>query len=105
VGPISRAVVVAAGSVVFVFCGGASVWTATGEGPPAVGSNAPVPPDQRERAHRAALEAVGPGDVTDTEFGDEDCAFEVEVTLDDGRRIDVHVDGTFTVVGTSPGHG
>jgi hypothetical protein len=103
--PISKAAVVAAGSVVFTFCGGASVWTATGEGPPAGGREAPAPPDQRDRAHRAALETTGPGDVTNTEYGDGDCAYAVEVTLDDGRRIDVHVDETFTVVGTSPGLG
>jgi hypothetical protein len=94
-------VVVAAGSVVFVFFGGASVWTATGEGPPADGRETP---DQRDRAHRAALETTGQGQVTGTELGNGHCAYEVEVTLDDGRRIDVHVDETFSVVGTSPAH-
>ncbi len=51
-----------------------------------------------DRASAAALAAVGEGKVTDTEKGDEEGAYEIEVTLDDGTEIDVHVDESFTVI-------
>jgi hypothetical protein len=51
------------------------------------------------RASEAALAHTGGGRVTDTEAGDEEGAYEVEVTLDDGREIDVHLDADFDVIG------
>jgi uncharacterized membrane protein YkoI len=54
-----------------------------------------------ERASAAALASTGGGRVTDTEAGDEESAYEVEVTLDEGREVDVHLDEAFTVVGSS----
>jgi uncharacterized membrane protein YkoI len=36
--------------------------------------------------------------VTETEVGDEDAYYEVEVTLPDGREVDVHLDRSFAVV-------
>jgi Peptidase propeptide and YPEB domain len=50
-----------------------------------------------ERASAAALEHTGGGRVTETEAGDEEGAYEVEVTLDDGRQVDVHLDERFRV--------
>ena len=50
-----------------------------------------------ERASAAALAATGTGRVTETEVGDEDALYEVEVTLDDGRAVDVHLDENFAV--------
>ena len=52
-----------------------------------------------ERASAAAIEHAGGGTVTETEVGDEDSYYEVEVTLDDGRQIDVQLDEQFNVVG------
>ena len=52
-----------------------------------------------DRASAAALAEVGEGKVTDTEKGDEEGAYEIEVTLDDGTEIDVHVDESFKVIG------
>jgi uncharacterized membrane protein YkoI len=52
-----------------------------------------------DRASAAALEHTGGGRVTETESGDEEGAYEVEVTLDDGRRVDVHLDRAFHVLG------
>ena len=47
----------------------------------------------------AALEHTGEGRVTDTEVGDEESYYEVEVTLDDGTQVDVQLDEQFDVVG------
>lgn len=60
----------------------------------------PIPATDRDRAERAALEETGGGNVTETEVGDEESMYEVEVTLDDGRQVDVQLDTTFEVVGT-----
>ena len=54
----------------------------------------------------AALEETGGGRVTETEVGDEESYYEVEVTLDDGSQVDVQLDESFQVVGQeSDGHG
>lgn len=53
-----------------------------------------------ERASAAALAHTGGGRVTDTEVGDEESLYEVEVTLDDGRQVDVQLDERFQVVGS-----
>jgi hypothetical protein len=52
-----------------------------------------------EQASRAALEHTGGGRVTETEVGDEESLYEVEVTMADGRTIDVQLDKDFHVVG------
>jgi uncharacterized membrane protein YkoI len=49
-------------------------------------------------ASEAALAHTGGGRVTDTEAGDEEGAYEVEVTLDDGSQVDVHLDASFNVL-------
>jgi uncharacterized membrane protein YkoI len=51
------------------------------------------------RASAAALEHTGGGRVTETEAGDEEGAYEVEVTLADGSQVDVHLDASFDVLG------
>jgi hypothetical protein len=51
-----------------------------------------------DRASSAALDAVGEGKVTDTEQGDEEGAYEVEVTKDDGTQVDVHLDESYQVL-------
>ena len=61
----------------------------------------PMTGSQLDRASRAALEHVGEGRVTGTEVDDEESDYEVEVTLGDGRQIDVQLDEDFTVVGQS----
>jgi uncharacterized membrane protein YkoI len=50
-------------------------------------------------ASAAALEHTGGGRVTETEVGDEEGFYEVEVTLDDGSQVDVHLDRDFNVLG------
>ena len=51
------------------------------------------------KASEAALAHTGGGTVTETEVGDEESYYEVEVTMDDGRQIDVQLDEAFNVVG------
>jgi uncharacterized membrane protein YkoI len=51
------------------------------------------------RASEAALAHTGGGRVTETEAGDEEGAYEVEVTLEDGSQVDVHLDAGFDVIG------
>jgi hypothetical protein len=60
-------------------------------------SAGPSDPDI-DRASAAALAAVGEGKVTETETGDEEGAYEIEVTKDDGTQVDVHLDKNFKVI-------
>lgn len=53
-----------------------------------------------DRASAAALDYTGGGRVTGSEVGDEEGAYEVEVTLADGRSVDVHLDRDFRVIGS-----
>ncbi len=58
----------------------------------------PIVGEDLDRASRAALAHTGEGRVTETEIGDEDSFYEVEVTLDDGSQVDVQLDERFEVV-------
>ena len=53
-----------------------------------------------EKAKAAAL-ADTPGKVTETEVGDEESYYEVEVTRPDGSQVDVQLDRDFNVVSSS----
>ena len=69
-------------------------------------NDTPISGDALSKASAAALSYVCGGRVTETEVGDEDGYYEVEVTLDDGREIDVHLDKDFNVVSVdTSGHG
>jgi uncharacterized membrane protein YkoI len=86
----SSALVVAAGAIPALGAGGDDA----GE------REVPITGTELERASAAALEHVGQGKVTETEIGDEESYYEVEVTLDDGTQLDVQLDKGFAVVGT-----
>jgi uncharacterized membrane protein YkoI len=58
----------------------------------------PITGTPLEKASAAALEAVGEGRVTDTEVGDEDGYYEIEITLDNGNEVDIHLDENFNVI-------
>jgi uncharacterized membrane protein YkoI len=62
-------------------------------------SDQPITGTALERAEAAALEHTDGGTVTETETGDEESRYEVEVTRADGSQVDVQLDGEFTVVG------
>lgn len=63
-------------------------------------ADTPITGNALERASAAALAHTGGGTVTETEVGDEESLYEVEVTLDDGRQVDVQLDENFNVVGS-----
>ncbi len=52
-----------------------------------------------DKASAAALQHTGGGQVTETEVGDEESYYEVEVSRDDGSQVDVQLDRSFQVVG------
>ena len=81
--------------------GGAAIAGATGAGD-ADGNETDVAisGSALDQASAAALEHTGGGQVTDTEVGDEESYYEVEVTLDDGSQTDVQLDRSFNVVGS-----
>jgi len=76
--------------------GGTGVAVATGGGDD---NEAPIDGTALDRASAAALEHTGGGAVSETEVGDEESLYEVEVTLDDGTQTDVQLDRDFNVVG------
>ena len=51
-----------------------------------------------EKAKSVTLDQTNGGRVTGTEVGDEEGYYEVEVTRDDGSRVDVHLDRDFNVL-------
>jgi uncharacterized membrane protein YkoI len=64
------------------------------------GTERPITGDALAKASAAALAHTGGGEVTETEVGDEESKYEVEVTLDDGSQVDVQLDANFHVVGS-----
>lgn len=76
--------------------GGAGIAGATGGGEDSHGQ---ITGKALDRASAAALRATGGGTVSDTEVGDEESYYEVEVTAADGSQADVQLDRDFDVVG------
>lgn len=60
----------------------------------------PITGTDLEKASAAALAHVGEGRVTETEVGDEESYYEIEITLDNGRQLDVQLDEQFNFVGS-----
>ncbi len=60
----------------------------------------PVTGTALERASAAALAHIGEGRVTDSEIGDEEGYYEIEIRLNNGREVDVHLDENFKVLST-----
>ncbi len=58
----------------------------------------PITGSALERASATALAYIGEGRVTDTEIGDEEGYYEIEITLNNGRQVDVHLDRNFNVL-------
>ena len=81
--------------------GGIGVAAASGDDDSVEGPDVALTGEDLRRASEAALAATGGGRVTGTEVGDEESYYEVEVTRDDGSQVDVQLDESFTVVGSS----
>ena len=60
----------------------------------------PITGTPLELASKAALDYIGEGRVTDTEIGDEEGYYEIEITLNNNREVDVHLDENFNVLST-----
>ena len=90
-------IIIAAGGALVLAAVGASYAVASGGGDD---SEPPITGTELEKASAAALAATGGGRVTETEVGDEESWYEVEVTLDDGSQVDVQLDRSFNVVGS-----
>lgn len=60
----------------------------------------PITGSALDRASAAALDHIGEGRVTDTEVGDEEGYYEIEITLNNGNEVDVHLDDNFKVLST-----
>ena len=53
-----------------------------------------------DKASAAALAYIDEGRVTDSEIGDEEGYYEIEITLNNGEEVDVHLDESFKVIST-----
>jgi uncharacterized membrane protein YkoI len=93
-----KAMVITAGVVAAAAGGGAAIATATGGEDR--GLDRAITGDALQRASDASLKETGGGKVTETEVGDEESYYEVEVTKADGTEVDVQLDRDFSVVGS-----
>jgi uncharacterized membrane protein YkoI len=89
---------IAGACVAALAAGGAGVAVATGGDDD---SEQPITGSALDQAEAAALAETGGGTVTETETGDEESFYEVEVTRADGSQVDVQLDRDFNVVGSA----
>jgi uncharacterized membrane protein YkoI len=87
-----------AAAIIALAGAGAGLATATGGGDDDA-TDKPIRGSALDRARSAALAHTGGGRVTETEVGDEEGYYEVEVTRADGSQVDVHLDRGFKVLG------
>jgi hypothetical protein len=85
---------IAAGVTTLVVLGGAGAIAMASSGD----SDTPITGAAYDRATKSALAATEPGKVTETESGDEESYYQVEITHPDGSVTDVNLDESFTVV-------
>jgi hypothetical protein len=90
-------VILIAGGLAAAAAAGTGVAVAVGGGDD---SEPPITGDELQQASDAALAHTGGGRVTETEVGDAESYYAVEVTLDDGSQVDVQLDEDFNVVGS-----
>ena len=96
-----KGLLIATGVIAAAAGGGAAIAGATGGGDREDrGPDKAITGDALQRASQAALAETGGGKVTETEAGDEESYYEVEVTKSDGSQVDVQLDRDFNVVGS-----
>ena len=98
-----KGALIAVGVIAVLAMGGAAIAGATGGGDDD-GPDKAITGAALDRASQAALKETGGGKVTETEQGDEESYYEVEVTKADGSQVDVQLDRGFDVVGTKADH-
>jgi hypothetical protein len=91
-----RRIVLAVAAVLVV--GAVATGIAVGAGVGDDDGSPPITGTALTRASDAALAYTGGGRVTETEVGDEESYYEVEVTLPDGSQVDVQLDRAFQIV-------
>ena len=92
-----KGAVIAAAAIVALALGGAAIAGAAGGDDDK--TDKPIAGQALDRASAAALDHTGGGKVTlGTEAGDEEGAYEIEVTRADGSQVDVHLDKGFNVL-------
>jgi hypothetical protein len=79
-------VAVAVGGGAYAYAGGGDDGEGTATGPGA------------DRASQAAIAHLGGGTANEVERGDEEGAWEVEVTKSNGETVDVHLDTSYKVL-------
>ena len=95
-----RTLVVSVAAAAVVVAGATSIAVAAGGDD----DDAPITGAALDKATEAALAHTGGGRVTETEVGDEDSYYEVEVILEDGSQVDVQLDRSFRVVSSEDDH-
>jgi hypothetical protein len=91
---------IAAGAIALATIGGGVGIAAASGGGGGGDQSTPITGDAYNRATTVALDAAGGGKVTQTEQGDEEGYYQVEVTKTDGTVTDVNLDQSFKVVKT-----
>jgi hypothetical protein len=90
-----RTLLIAAASAMLVLVGASVAYATGGESSEQQATGPGI-----EKAKSVALDHTNGGRVSGTEIGDEEGYYEVEVTLDDGSQVDVHLDRDFDVLST-----
>jgi uncharacterized membrane protein YkoI len=96
-----KGLAIAGMALVALLVSGATIATASGDDEGAaddVATERAITGDALDKASEAALTHTGGGVVTGTEVDDEESFYEVEVTTDEGRQIDVQLDRSFKIV-------
>ncbi|MBA2637253.1 MAG: PepSY domain-containing protein [Solirubrobacterales bacterium] len=93
-----KGVGIAVAALAAIAVGGTAIAGAAGAGGDDDAAERAITGPALVKAERAALAHTGGGQVTGTEAGDEEGAYEVEVTGADGRQVDVHLDRDFSVL-------
>ena len=94
-----KGILIAIAAVAVLAVGGTAIAGAAGGGDDD-GADKAISGQSLDRASAAALAETGGGEVTETEVGDEEGAYEVEVTRADGSQVDVHLNKDFKVLGS-----
>lgn len=98
---ITRKIIIGVGAAAIIAAGAGIAAAAGGSDEDSTeGPDVAISGDALQKASEAALAETGGGEVTETEVGDEESYYEVEVTLDDGSQVDVQLDEKFAVVGS-----
>lgn len=88
-------------AAVAVLAGGSGIGVASSDD----GRGAPITGGALDKASEIALERTGGTEVTQTELRDEQGYYEVEVVLEDGSLVDVHLDRGFNIISGEGGRG